>query len=153
MTLGVTDGSREFGRCLECSCDLVRSGQAWKRLPKGFKLVSEPVRQYHSRPRRQTNIMSGSRVNLHDVTVVGERTYGDQRFALVRLDGSHSVELHSGRDIFENESSYAHAAEPIALFDPAPLAWTPRQSSTAVDVFDLSSDDDFDWERAYTGRI
>lgn len=87
MRRGVRNGQYEFGRCNRCSVDMMRRDAGWKPVPKGFRIVW--------RPRGAANDGSAAgeaafaqQVDLRGVTVVGERSYGGQRFALVVLNQS-----------------------------------------------------------------
>lgn len=83
---GVRNQDHEFGRCHRCGCDLLRVGPAaWKRVPRGYKVVWRPRTGDELADRSAGQAVVGKTVDLRGVTVVGERTYGAQRFALVVL--------------------------------------------------------------------
>lgn len=86
VTRGIGNGAYEFGRCLRCACDLMRSGREWKRLPKGYKIVWKAKDMPAAGAVKHDAAAVGREVDLKGVTVVGERSYGAQRFALVVLN-------------------------------------------------------------------
>ena len=87
---GIRNGKYEFARCHHCSCDLMRSGENWKRVPRGYQVVWKPRGTEGSGQVSPGAAAVGRQVDLHGVTVVGERNYGSQRFALVVLNPSDS---------------------------------------------------------------
>ena len=115
-------GSDEVGRCRRCACDLRKTGADWRRLPPGLKLVLRsplpPDRDWGDE-----GLVTGAarQVDLHGVTVVGERTYGSRRYALVVLD--------------ESDKRGFIAASPEA-----------RKST---DLFADDANDSFEWENTY----
>lgn len=86
LARGVRNQDHEFGRCHRCGCDLLRVGPAaWKRVPRGFKVVWRPRTGDELADQSAGQAVVGKTVDLRGVTVVGERTYGAQRFVLVVL--------------------------------------------------------------------
>jgi len=82
---GVRNGQYEFGRCTRCAVDMMRRESGWKPVPKGFRIVWKP-RGANGRPGAGGEGAFAQQVDLRGVTVVGERSYGGQRFALVVLN-------------------------------------------------------------------
>lgn len=115
---GVRNGSYEFARCDRCRCDLMRGeSRPWERVPKGFKVVWRPRAG-------DGNIPAGTaafarEVDLRGVTVVGERTYGAQRFALVVLNA-------------KDERDYGAMVDPLGMDGPvAARIAQPRAQSAS----------------------
>jgi hypothetical protein len=86
VSRGVRNNVYEFGRCERCRCDMLRAGEAWKRVPKGFKVVWRPKTELVDQNAGQAAV--SKEVDLKGVTVLGERRYGSQRFALVVLNAN-----------------------------------------------------------------
>jgi hypothetical protein len=107
----------EFGRCDRCARDLVRKGDRWKPVPRGYRVVW--------RPRTGDPVadgMAGLAVVGREVTVrgvvVGERNFGSQRFALVRLNAEDRrtyVDKSGKRGPAEAIASESGAARPREL--------------------------------------
>lgn len=85
---GVRNGDHEFGRCEHCRRDLMRSAAraGWKPVPKGFRIVWRPRTGIAAAGDEAGQAAVGQEVTLRGVTVVGERRFGSQRFALVVLN-------------------------------------------------------------------
>jgi hypothetical protein len=82
---GVRNHNHEFGRCDRCRRDLIRHGERWKPVPKGYRVVWKP-RTGDVVGDQSAGVASVEREVTVRGVVVGERSYGAQRFALVRLN-------------------------------------------------------------------
>lgn len=79
------NGRYEFGRCTRCAVDMMRREGSWKTVPKGFRIVWRP-RGANGQAGAEGEAAFAQQVDLRGVTVVGERSYAGQRFALVVLN-------------------------------------------------------------------
>lgn len=105
---GVRNGTHEFARCDRCRCDLMRAqGQSWQRVPKGLKVVWRPRDAYGTAGEIAApgSAAFAREVDLRGVTVVGERTLGAQRFALVILNA-------------RDERDYGEMVDPLGMDGP-----------------------------------
>ena len=97
LSRGVRNGNLEFARCENCHRDLVRGDHRWKTVPRGYRVVWRP-RTGDPVADRQ----AGSGVIRREVTikgvVVGEKMFGAQRFALVRLNAEDGRSYLGGFD-------------------------------------------------------
>lgn len=80
------NGKHEFGRCTGCGIDMMRSDGGGQRVPKGFRIVWRPRAAKGAGAEVAGQAAFAQEVNLRGVTVLGERTHGGQRFALVVLN-------------------------------------------------------------------
>jgi hypothetical protein len=88
ISRGVRNGHHVFGRCDRCGVDMTLSKSGWAPVPKGFRVVWRPRTELtgpKSGPPPGTAAFA-KEVDLQGVTVLGERSYGGQRFALVVLN-------------------------------------------------------------------
>lgn len=127
---GVRNGSWEFARCDRCRCDLMRKqARSWQRVPRGFKVVWKPKAAGGVEPAGAAAF--GRQVDLRGVTVVGERTYGAQRFALVVLNAQDERDYSAMVDPLGMDGPVAARVARPSLSRQRPEA--PRQES----VFDM----------------
>jgi hypothetical protein len=148
---GIRNGKYEFARCQRCSCDLMRSGSDWKRVPRGFKVVWKPKEGAGSAIGPAGMAAIGRQVDLRGVTVVGERSYGSQRFALVVLNAKDQRSYTGMVDQLGTSAQIAGDMENSSLIARA-SALKPRQAPPRARVSDmLTSDkrDAFGWEKTY----
>ena len=143
---GVRNSDREFGRCDRCRCDLMRDGSDWKAVPKGYKIVWRPRMGNDIADRSAGAAAVGREVTIKGV-VVGERCYGSQRFALVRLNADDDRSYRGAVDEVGTRGAVALQMESRAtsLFErqtPAPAPQAPSLSDTVAR--DLYGWDDFD---------
>lgn len=139
---GVRNGSYEFARCDRCRRDLKRGHDGvWKRVPKGFRVVWKPRTGEGSEDIVPAGTAAFAReVDLRGVTVVGARTYGAQRFALVVLNAN-------------DERDYAALVDPLGMDGPVaariarpgPSRARRAPEATRADLSDvLGASDPFD---------
>ena len=95
---GVRNGMFEFGRCDRCACDMMRTEGDWKRVPRGHRVVWRPNVLALSGGPDAGQAAFAREVDLRGVTVVGERRYGSQRFALVVLNQTDDQDYSGGCD-------------------------------------------------------
>ena len=141
---GVRNMQREFGRCDRCRCDLMRDGSGWKPVPKGYKVVWRPRTGNEVADQSAGAAAVGREVTVNGV-VVGERSYGSQRFALVRLNADDQRSYRNGVDNLGTHGAVALQMESRAKtksFEPKAPAPAPRRSLT-----DMVAEDAFAWER------
>lgn len=153
VTRGVRNGRYEFGRCDRCRCDLLRAESDWRRVPKGFKVVWRPSTGDEALDTHAGAAAVARTVDLHGVTVVGERTFGAQRFALVVLNASDERSYAALADEVGTSGANAERMARAALKGPGLLrfarpagpALPPSRSLT--DIMSGDEDDDaFGWE-------
>lgn len=134
---GVRNGSYEFARCDRCRCDLMRNeSRPWERVPKGFKVVWKPRTSEgaHAGGIAPAGAAAfGRQVDLRGVTVVGERTYGAQRFALVVLNANDDRDYRAMVDPLGMDGPVAARVAQPGLSRPRPPAKVARRES----VFDM----------------
>lgn len=147
---GVSNREHQFGRCGRCSCDLVRVGSAWKRVPKGFKVVWRPRTGSAEADVSAGQAAIGREVDLKGVTVVGERAYGAQRFALVILNAKDDRSYAGSTDRLDAPGAIAAQME-NRLHRFAPASVEPKQESKRVSEM-VQIRDEFDWERNIPSR-
>jgi hypothetical protein len=145
---GIRNGKYEFGRCLRCACDMMRAESDWKRVPRGFKVVWKPAGAERSAGVLPGTAAIGRQVDLHGVTVVGERSYGAQRFALVVLNARDQRSYRGMVDQLGTSGQISSAMENSSLIARA-SAVTPRQAPARVSDMLTSERDAFGWEKAY----
>jgi hypothetical protein len=145
---GIRNGKYEFGRCLRCACDMMRSERDWKRVPRGFKVVWRPQVAGGSAVAQPGAAAIGRQVDLRGVTVVGERSYGAQRFALVVLNAKDQRSYGGMVDPLGTSGQISSAMENRSLI-ARPSAVSPRQAPARVTDMVASERDAFGWERAY----
>jgi hypothetical protein len=148
VTRGVGNGAFEFGRCLKCACDVMRSGRTWKRVPKGYKVVWRPIETPACGPVRHTAAAVGREVDLRGVTVVGERTYGTQRFALVVLNAKDRRDYRAMVDRLGTDGSNARMMKKSCAYSRPDLL-KPREAAPRLG--ELTSGREpapFPWEEA-----
>lgn len=135
---GVRNGTFEFARCDRCRCDLMRAeNRSWQRVPKGLKVVWKPrgAGGTAGEIAAPGSAAFAREVDLRGVTVVGERTLGAQRFALVILNA-------------RDERDYGGLVDPLGMDGPlaARIARTgasrkqPTTSERAASVYDMLSE-------------
>ncbi len=144
---GIRNGKYEFGRCLRCACDMMRSEADWKRVPRGFKVVWKPSGAEGS-PVRAGAAAIGRQVDLHGVTVVGERSYGAQRFALVVLNARDQRSYRGMVDQLGTSGQISSAMENRSLLARA-SPMSSRQAPARVSDMVAGERDAFGWEKAY----
>jgi hypothetical protein len=145
---GIRNGKYEFGRCLRCACDMMRADADWKRVPRGFKVVWRPKGSEGSAVQAAGAAAIGRQVDLHGVTVVGERSYGAQRFALVVLNAKDQRSYRGMVDQLGTSGQISSAMENRSLIGRA-SAMSPRQAPARVSDMLTSERDAFGWEKAY----
>jgi hypothetical protein len=147
---GIRNGKYEFARCGRCSCDLMRSNGNWKRVPKGFKVVWKPKGAGVSAGPAAGSAAIARQVDLHGVTVVGERSYGSQRFALVVLNGR---DQRSYRGMVDQLGTSARISQEMEkrtrLPKPSSIKRPAEQPKRIQDMVGKLSPDAFEWEQAY----
>lgn len=131
---GVRNGAYEFARCERCRCDLMRArGRSWRRVPKGFKVVWKPRSDGSGEIAAAGSGAIAREVDLRGVTVVGERTLGAQRFALVILNA-------------RDERDYTAMADPLEMDGPrrariagagSAKSQRPMTQDRAMSVYDM----------------
>lgn len=128
---GVRNGAYEFARCDRCRCDLMRmEGQSWMRVPNGYKIVWKPRTDGSGGIAATGSAAFAREVDLRGVTVVGERTMGAQRFALVILNA-------------RDERDYGGMVDPLGMDGPvaARIAGTSRKpTERTATLYDLLSE-------------
>lgn len=107
VTRGIRNEDNEFGRCIRCNCDLVHVGRRWKRVPKGLKVVWRPRTGDGLNDLSAGYATVGKEVDLKGVTVIGERRYGAQRFALVVLNANDEGSYTDATDILNAQTRFA----------------------------------------------
>ena len=144
---GVRNKDREFGRCERCRCDLMHDGMGWKQVPKGYKVVWRPRTGNELADRSAGAAAVGREVTVKGV-VVGERCFGSQRFALVRLNAEDDRSYRGGVDQLGTPGAVALQMESRAnsgLFERHSPAPAPRSRSLSDMVpRDPDNWDDFD---------
>ncbi len=141
---GVRNGQHEFGRCDRCRCDMMRNGSAWKRVPKGYKVVWRPRTGNALADEVAGQAAVGREVNLKGVTVVGERRYGAQRFALVILNANDERSYAGGVDRLGTSGAVAAQME-IRIPATASVVKPHETGGRLSDMVD--KEQLFDWER------
>ena len=146
-TRGIRNGKYEFGRCQRCSCDLMRSDSSWKRVPRGFKVVWRPAGAGALAHQAPGAAAIGREVDLRGVTVVGERSYGSQRFALVILN---SKDQKSYRSMVDQLGTSGHIAESMesrgSLIGRARVSESVERTRGVTDMLVTNKQDRFEWE-------
>lgn len=131
VSRGVGNGAYEFGRCLRCACDLMRSGRDWKRLPKGYKIVWKPKDGPRAGAVQHDAAAVGREVDLKGVTVVGERRCGAQRFALVVLNAKDGRDYGSMLDRLGTDGINGRMMRKSSAGSPRALL-KPREAAARV---------------------
>ena len=132
---GVRNGRYQFGRCSRCGVDLMNNGECWQRVPRGFRVVWRP------RTGEESHLPAGQgafarQVDLRGVTVLGERSYGAQRFALVVLNPADNRSYRALADPLGSAGEIAEDVEQAATGLAARLMRRfrrPRQRPARVD--------------------
>lgn len=152
---GVRNSDREFGRCDRCRCDLMRDGSDWKAVPKGYKVVWRPRTGNEVADRSAGAAAVGREVTIKGV-VVGERCYGSQRFALVRLNADDDRSYRDAVDKVGTSGGVALQMESRAratLFERQASAPAPQAPSLSdIVARDPYRWDDFDQSPEKTSR-
>lgn len=108
-------GDDEVGRCCRCSRDLRKEGPDWRPLPPGVMLVRSRAsrREPWEREAAAGAIGSLPRVDLHDVALIGEKTYGSHQYALVVLNSRKGAwpSHEAARGVFGIDSSRNGASD------------------------------------------
>ena len=105
VSRGIRNQDLEFGRCGRCRRDLVRKGDRWKPVPRGYRVVWRPRTGDPIADAVAGAASVGREVTVKGV-VVAERAFGSQRFALVRLNA-------------DDERKYVDSFDRLGLSDAA----------------------------------
>lgn len=135
---GVRNGTYEFARCDRCRCDLMRTDtRSWERVPKGFKVVWKPrgPNGHAGEIAAPGSATFAREVDLHGVTVVGERTMGAQRFALIILNARDERDYGAMVDPLGMDGPVAHRARGLVSARPK------RREESLPTVYDLLGKD------------
>ncbi|HLL59937.1 MAG TPA: hypothetical protein VK391_08640 [Allosphingosinicella sp.] len=114
---GMRNGKHEFGRCKGCGIDMMRSDADWQRVPKGFRIVWRPRSGTNAGTEVAGHAAFAQEVDLRGVTVLGERTHGGQRFALVVLN---QKDQRSYRSLADEVGTRGNVAEQVESRTAAP---------------------------------
>jgi hypothetical protein len=88
---------------------MMRRESGWKPVPKGFRIVWRP-RGSNGQAGAEGEAAFAQQVDLRGVTVVGERSYGGLRFALVVLN---QTDARSYRALSDEVGTYGEIARQV----------------------------------------
>ena len=148
ISCGIRNQDREFGRCQRCQRDLIRKNGAWKAIPKGYQVVWRPRTGDALADHSSGKAAVGRETTVKGV-VVGEKTFSDQRFVLVRLNANDQRSYQGDVDRLGTHGAVAaqmeNRAERIRFQRNAPI--TPRRQTISDMVGET-----FDWDRFDTDQ-